>query len=291
VPDLPRGSGAAGSLGGVIVLCTPVWFLTLPRPVASFLQGDRAGIFRGRRVICLFTCRNMWQNAALAAVSRLEALGAASVACVAITDRTKSMVSLVNTPAWLLTGRRKPSFLPEVGVDPLSMQRAVATVARMLDGDSSSSRAELPLDMRLDNDANAVIRLSHHLEPPLHSWFFSEWAGAHIWRRLSQISRALMSLQWVPGFVPLLFSAVGMIVAILVLVPPFRLAGAPLFSTACRLFPPVRRRAARLMQASGWLGAQESAADASEEQAAMSKGVLAFDERGLVSTAPSVRED
>lgn len=262
-PQFPFRYDDADSEKGPVVLAMPVWFLGLPRPVSSFLKSDQARWLRGRRVICLLTCRNMWQNAALVAVERLEALGARSVECVAITDRSKDAVSLISTPLWLLTGRRKRKLLPEVGVDPASLRNAVAVVIQKLEVKTTAVYANNVHNGGSD-EVDWLKSVQNRMEPPLHRWFFTEWLGARLWRCLARLVLPFQDRRRAVQNLGLMICAGAMIAAILTIVPPLRLAALPLFRASVWLSCAARRRAEGLVRA---VAGAESLGQLSEEVA------------------------
>lgn len=106
----------------VVVLAYQVWYLSPSLPIRSLLAAHPE-LFRGRRVITLIACRNMWYSAAIEVAGLLRSAGALSVEVVAATDTRRQATSLVTTLRWLLLGRRDP-FLwfgrAGVGADELA---------------------------------------------------------------------------------------------------------------------------------------------------------------------------
>lgn len=105
----------------LIVLAYQVWFLSPSQPMAAFLQSPEAvRLLRGRPVITLIACRNMWLMAQETVKQRLHALGAHLIDNVVLTDRAHSAATFISTPLWMLTGRRGPFLgeaVPAAGID------------------------------------------------------------------------------------------------------------------------------------------------------------------------------
>ena len=87
-----------------------VWFLSPSQPMTAFLQSPEAArLLRGRPVITLIACRNMWLMAQENVKQRLSRAGRAP-------DRQRrcsriarhSAATFISTPLWMLTGRRGP---------------------------------------------------------------------------------------------------------------------------------------------------------------------------------------
>ncbi len=110
----------AGEPFDLVVLAYQVWFLSPSQPVAAFLQSpDAVRLLRGRPVITLIACRNMWLMAQETVKQRLHALGAHLIDNVVLTDRAHSAATFISTPLWMLTGRRGPfcgGMVPAAGI-------------------------------------------------------------------------------------------------------------------------------------------------------------------------------
>jgi len=114
--DLP-----AGPPFDLVILAYQVWFLSPSQPMTAFLESPAAAaLLRGKPVITLIACRNMWLMAQEAVKARLSALGAHLIDNVVLTDRAHSAATFISTPLWMLTGRRGPFFggwVPAAGID------------------------------------------------------------------------------------------------------------------------------------------------------------------------------
>lgn len=125
----PGGTGGAGEAGGagcvggagdfdLVIIGYPVWFLSPPPAITAFLRGDAArGLLRGRPVVTVTACRNMWIMAQEKVRELLENIGARHCDHIALTDRGNALASFITTPRWLLTGRKNAFWgLPPAGV-------------------------------------------------------------------------------------------------------------------------------------------------------------------------------
>lgn len=208
----------------LVVLASPVWYLSPSRPMSSFLQGPESRLLRGKRVAILFTCRNMWQNAALWTVERVRAIGAAHVSFHAVLDRSPGLLSFVTTPLWLLSGKRKWAFLPAVGMREGAraggLEAVVDEIARTVAHDGGTPAHPDATLFTPSIDAKS-----------LRTWFLPEVVGMALWTALA---RSVRVVGGAPGTRPLARKAalaacaVVMVVAILALVPALRLTGRPL---------------------------------------------------------------
>lgn len=111
----------------LVILFYQVWFLAPSQPVAAFLLGDEgARLLRNKPVVTVVACRNMWMMAHDRVRARLAEIGARHLDNVVLTDRAPTLATLLTTPLWLLTGRRKPvPGLPPAGVAEDDIRRSV----------------------------------------------------------------------------------------------------------------------------------------------------------------------
>jgi hypothetical protein len=111
----------------LVILAYQVWYLAPSLPIRSLLKTHPEAV-RGRTVVSLIACRNMWYSAAIEASGMLRSAGARRVDVVAATDTRGSSTTLVTTLRWLLTGKRAP-FLwfgrAGVGDDELTRVAAI----------------------------------------------------------------------------------------------------------------------------------------------------------------------
>lgn len=103
----------------LILLGYQPWFLSVCRPVGSFLQTEKAArLFKDTPVVTFLGCRNMFVNAQEKMKRRLNALGARHVGQIALVDKSGNLVSLVTILAWMLKGVREGfmGIFPRSGV-------------------------------------------------------------------------------------------------------------------------------------------------------------------------------
>jgi hypothetical protein len=89
----------------LIIIAYQVWFLSPSMPVTAFLQSEAARrLLRGKPVITIIACRNMWVMAQEKMKTLLKGIGARLIDNVALTDRG-GVSTFITTPRWMLTGR------------------------------------------------------------------------------------------------------------------------------------------------------------------------------------------
>ena len=210
-PELAPLAVPAHSPFDLVVLAYQVWFLAPAGPVVAFLK-SAAGrqLVRGRPVVTVIACRNMWVTAHETAQRLVADAGGELRDNIVLTDRGGTLASFVTTPRWLLTGRRNAFWgLPAAGVGDGDIARSDrfghALVAALRAG---RERAAAPMLAGLD---------AARLDPDL---VFSERAGQRAFRIWARIIR-LGGRAGGPGRLPLLaLFCAYLILMILVVVPP-----------------------------------------------------------------------
>lgn len=111
----------------LVLIFYQVWFLAPSRPAIAFLDTPAAQrVLRGKPVVTVIACRNMWMNAHTRMRRLLNQLGARHLDNVVLTDRAPTLATLLTTPLWLLTGRKTPvPGLPTAGVAPGEIKRSI----------------------------------------------------------------------------------------------------------------------------------------------------------------------
>ena len=150
-----------GAAFDLVVVGYPVWFLSPPPPVTAFLHGDAGrALVRGRPVVTVTACRNMWLMAQEEMKRLLREAGAHHCDHVAVVDQGNAFATFITTPRWLLSGRRNAFWgLPPAGVaagEIRACRRFGLALAEALRGDEEKRGAPLlrglgasPVDPRL----------------------------------------------------------------------------------------------------------------------------------------------
>ena len=102
----------------LIILGYTVWYMAPSVPVTAFMHSQEAKkLFRGKPVVTVVACRDMWVLAQEKLKNMLEGLGARVIDHVALTDQGGSVKSLVSLPVWMLTGDKNYFVsLPKAGI-------------------------------------------------------------------------------------------------------------------------------------------------------------------------------
>lgn len=122
-PPLAPLSVGAGTAFDLVIIGFPVWFLSPPPPVTAFLRSEAGRrLVRGRPVVTVTACRNMWLMAQETMKQLLKDSGACHCDHVALVHRGSALATFITTPRWLLTGRKNAfwGFAPAgVGEDEI----------------------------------------------------------------------------------------------------------------------------------------------------------------------------
>lgn len=101
----------------LIVLGSPIWFLSPALPFQSFLSSEKAKSLGGKKVIVLWTCRNLWYSSIKFVREKLKILNTELMGQFVLCEVSPLWASFVTTPRWMLTGNKDPFwFFPKAGL-------------------------------------------------------------------------------------------------------------------------------------------------------------------------------
>jgi hypothetical protein len=130
----------------LIIIAYQPWFLSVCVPVNSFLQSPEAAkVLKGKPVITIIACRNMWLGAQEKMKKRLIELKADLVGNVTFVDKSANLVSLITVLAFVLGGV-KDKFLgifPKYGVKESDLEKAPSFGKIILDNLKSNNYGHL----------------------------------------------------------------------------------------------------------------------------------------------------
>ena len=116
--ELEPFSGKINDPYDLVILGYQPWFLSPSRPINSFLQTATAKkILRGKPIVTILGCRNMWLGAQEKVKKRLKDAEARLVGHIALDDKSGNLTSLVTILRWMLWGKKEAFwFFPAAGV-------------------------------------------------------------------------------------------------------------------------------------------------------------------------------
>lgn len=111
----------------LIFIAYQPWFLSVCRPISSFLQTPEAKkLLNGKPVITLINCRNMWLGAQEKMKKYLNDLNAKLVGNIVFPDHSSNLASLVTVLAFELKGVKENymGLFPRYGVNQKDLEAA-----------------------------------------------------------------------------------------------------------------------------------------------------------------------
>jgi hypothetical protein len=91
----------------LVILPYQVWFLAPSQPITAFLKDPLAQrVLRGKPVVTVIACRNMWLSAQEKLKTLLANAGARLIDNVVLTDPGPTLATFITTPRWLLSGKK-----------------------------------------------------------------------------------------------------------------------------------------------------------------------------------------
>jgi len=105
----------------LVIIASQVWFLAPSLPIQAFfnaMKSEPQNPLRGKKIITLFACRNMWLKAFQLLKNMIFDTGALLIGNVALVDKSPMWASFIMTPRWLLTGKTNQLFglFPSPGI-------------------------------------------------------------------------------------------------------------------------------------------------------------------------------
>ncbi len=101
------------------------WFLNPSLPISSFLQSEDARILKGKHVLTVIGCRNMWLHGQETIKEYFLKIGAKLVGNIVLTDTNPNLISVLTIIRWSFKGRKEASgLLPAAGVQEHDIKRA-----------------------------------------------------------------------------------------------------------------------------------------------------------------------
>ena len=124
----PMDLSGAVAEADLVIVAGQSWYLSLSTPLHAFFQSPEVRAYlRGRPVVFVNGCRNMWVMTQSETRRYLREIGARYVGFIELHDRAPNLVSVLTIIRWLFYGRKEATrLLPAAGVS----QRDVADADR-----------------------------------------------------------------------------------------------------------------------------------------------------------------
>ena len=140
----------------LVILGYQPWFLNPSQPITGFLKSEDAGLLRGKAVVTVIGCRNMWLHSQEQIKQDLSRIGARLVGNIVLVDSHTNVVSTLTVIRWSFTGKKEASgILPAAGVQDKDIQESSrfgpVILKHLLSGDLTTLQQDL-----LNNQAIAL---------------------------------------------------------------------------------------------------------------------------------------
>ncbi|MDR0796134.1 MAG: hypothetical protein LBE79_08820 [Tannerella sp.] len=111
---------------GLVIVAGQSWYLSHSIPLHGFFQSSAIKDYlKGRKIVTVDGCRNMWVMKQLKTRAYLYEAGAHYVGSVVLQDPAPNLVSVITILRWLLHNKKEATrFLPAAGVTPEDIQNA-----------------------------------------------------------------------------------------------------------------------------------------------------------------------
>ncbi len=140
----------------MVMLAWQPWFLHPSQPIMALLQSKAMSVMRGKPVVTLCGCRNMWLNAGEVVKGAIRQAGGRHVGNIVLADRRPNLLSLLSIIRWQLKGKQEASrWLPAAGVMEKDIQDAAAFGKPLLEAAHAFAAARYDAPTVMQGSANA----------------------------------------------------------------------------------------------------------------------------------------
>lgn len=111
----------------LIILGYPIWFLSPPIPLTTFLKSGQAGqVLKGKPIVTVIGARNMWVGAQEDIKKMIAENGGILKGNIVLRDRHHNIPSVVSIIYWMMTGRKDHylGIFPKPGVSDKDISEA-----------------------------------------------------------------------------------------------------------------------------------------------------------------------
>ncbi|WP_321492896.1 dialkylrecorsinol condensing enzyme [uncultured Desulfobacter sp.] len=102
----------------LVILAYQVWFLAPSLPITAFLDSSDAKVMKGRPVLTIIGCRNMWLLAHETVKQKIVESGGRLFGNIVLGDKTGNLLGVLTITIWMLSGKKKSflGILPDAGI-------------------------------------------------------------------------------------------------------------------------------------------------------------------------------
>lgn len=102
----------------LVILAYQVWFLAPSLPITAFLKSREAKVMKGRPVLTIIGCRNMWLLAHETVKQKIIESGGRLFGNIVLSDKTSNLLGVLTITIWMLSGKKQlfSNLLPAAGI-------------------------------------------------------------------------------------------------------------------------------------------------------------------------------
>lgn len=110
----------------IVIIVGQSWFLSPSMPLQAFFCDEKAKSYlKGRNIVFVNVCRNMWLMTARKVKAYIKDSGAQLVGHIVLQDETPNLVSIITIIRWLMYGKKEgTALLPSAGVSEKDITEA-----------------------------------------------------------------------------------------------------------------------------------------------------------------------
>jgi len=111
----------------LIILGYPIWFLSPPIPLTTFLKSSKAKkVMNGKPIVTIIGSRNMWVGAQENIKDMISDNGGKLVGNISLRDRHHNLPSVVTIIYWMITGKKDSlwGIFPKPGISDKDIEEA-----------------------------------------------------------------------------------------------------------------------------------------------------------------------
>jgi hypothetical protein len=164
----------------LVILGWQPWFLHPSQPTTAFMQSDDARLLRGKPVVTIIGCRNMWLNAGEKVKADLQRNGANHIGNIVLTDTNTNLISLLTVIRWSFSGKKEASrWLPPAGVQEKDINAASRFGQPILDAARALTKARTTANYAIPAGADELAPISGNGVPAIKPALLPEVASLH----------------------------------------------------------------------------------------------------------------
>jgi len=110
----------------LVIVAGQSWYLSHSIPLHGFFQSEEVRTYlKGRNVLTIEGCRNMWIMKQLKTREYIHNIGATYVGSIVLQDMAQNLVSVITIARWLLYNKKEATgLLPAAGVSPADIDQS-----------------------------------------------------------------------------------------------------------------------------------------------------------------------